>query len=187
MLNYVKSVAKNIRREIQATEIYLNKMEISKWKIACKKNRPYKTNTIPKRIFIIPSDPWALQGAKGDEAMMEGAIGRIRRISPDVELAVVTATEQATRLAREKGFTPFLAWKRRFSYQDIVEALESFKPDVTLVLGADVMDGYYSPVNSARAPGCRPVGSPGRAGVCARLQLQCKTRTRIEVDLSASP
>ncbi|MBN9204126.1 MAG: polysaccharide pyruvyl transferase family protein [Methylibium petroleiphilum] len=100
------------------------------------------------RLLIVPSDPWTLIGAKGDEAMMQSVVGRLRQQLPALEVGVVTATAAAQDAARQLGFLPVDAWAG--SLTEGLRRIDEFAPDMMVVLGADVLDGYYSPLTAAR-------------------------------------
>lgn len=100
------------------------------------------------RLLILPSDPWTLTGAKGDEAMMVAVTTQLRERHPDLQVGVVTATPQARAAAEALGMTAVPGFGRGFA-QDFA-SLRRFRPDRLLVVGADVMDGYYSPVLTAK-------------------------------------
>ncbi len=100
------------------------------------------------RLLILPSDPWTLVGAKGDEAMMQAAVSQLRLRNPKLSVGVVVATDAAAQAAMTLGFTPVNAWSD--DAQVVIAQLDAFQPDGMVVLGADIMDGYYNPVTTAR-------------------------------------
>lgn len=101
-----------------------------------------------RRLVVLPSDPWTLVGAKGDEAMMQAVVARLRQQNPALEVAVVTATPQAEAAAGALGFASLPAWL--CPMDEGIRLIEAFDPDSMVVVGADVMDGYYSPVTTTR-------------------------------------
>lgn len=101
-----------------------------------------------KRLLILPSDPWTLVGAKGDEAMMQAVAGRLRQRQPDLVVGVITSTEAAAQAAQVLGFQSIPAWD--CNLDEAAQKIRAFGPDAMVVLGADVMDGYYNPVTTAR-------------------------------------
>jgi polysaccharide pyruvyl transferase WcaK-like protein len=111
-------------------------------------DRPSRRDTSGERLLIVPCDPWSLDGSKGDEAMMLGAVGKLRKTLPGLDVAIVVASEPAADRAREHGFRPLFAWDGPL--EDSLHRLEEFAPQRMFVLGADVMDGYYNPVTSSR-------------------------------------
>lgn len=101
------------------------------------------------RLLIIPSDPWTFTGAKGDEAMMQAVVGRLRLSSPDLIVGAVVATTSASSAAKLLGFEAVLAWPED-SVAASFSVIRKFKADALIVLGADVMDGYYHPSTTVR-------------------------------------
>ena len=112
--------------------------------------RAYSSRKITsvRKLLIIPSDPWTLVGAKGDEAMMEAAVGPLRAREPGLVVGVVVATQVASDAARGLGFVPIPAWSG--SLTDSIAQIEQFQPDGMVILGADIMDGYYGPSGPMR-------------------------------------
>lgn len=108
---------------------------------------PRKITSV-RKLLIIPSDPWTLVGAKGDEAMMEAAVGPLRAREPGLVVGVVVATQVASDAARGLGFVPIPAWSG--SLTDSIAQIEQFQPDGMVILGADIMDGYYGPSGPMR-------------------------------------
>lgn len=92
-------------------------------------------------LFVIPCDPWSLTGSRGDEAMLMV----LQREFPNIPYYVVTATPEAAQEAKNHGWTPIHCWQENGLYENIYNAAKSIKPSFCFVLGADVMDGYYSP------------------------------------------
>lgn len=101
-----------------------------------------------RRLIVLPSDPWTLVGAKGDEAMMHAVVSRLRALGNDFTVGVITATPEAEQAAQLMGFTPIPAWSD--SLVDVAKRIKEFDTDAMVVLGADVLDGYYNPVTTAR-------------------------------------
>jgi polysaccharide pyruvyl transferase WcaK-like protein len=118
------------------------------WQRECK-----LTNATPherlQRVVIVPSDPWTLVGAKGDEAMMQSVVQQLKAAEPGLVVGVVTDTPQAAQAAAGMGFEALPVWNN-VGFLPMLKGILAFKPDVLLVLGADVMDGYYNPRTSLR-------------------------------------
>lgn len=114
--------------------------------------RTYSANTKSssgaiQRIAILPSDPWTLVGARGDEAMMQAVVGRLRVSYPAVEVGVVVASDVAAAAAVSMGFKPMHVWSNG-GVGPIVRGLLEARVDALFVLGADAIDGFYSPKTS---------------------------------------
>jgi len=100
------------------------------------------------RLLIVPCDPWSVVGSRGDEAMIVAVVQQITAKYPNSEIAVVTANEKGSIAVRALGLTPLQAWRGPRLLHGICAAFERFDPDWAVILGADVMDGYYSPSTS---------------------------------------
>jgi len=100
------------------------------------------------RVVIVPCDPWTLVGSKGDEAMILSVVQQLHRADAGVTVAVVTASPLAQEVALALGLLPLPAWE--CSMSRAIELLTEFDADAMVVVGADVMDGYYAPHTTAR-------------------------------------
>lgn len=103
-----------------------------------------------RRLLLVPSDPATLIGARGDEAMMSSVEDRLRAAAPDLRVAVLVSTTAAATAALALGYEPIPVWSRKVSLAEQVRAIEGFDADAVAVLGADVMDGYYSLAHPTR-------------------------------------
>ena len=133
------------------TPLAVDLFELRRWQIARKDvgvNAAPRNN--PRRLVVLPSDPWSVHQSRGDEAMIEAATGELKRTYPNLEVYIVTATQAASADVRAMGFRPLELWRQPFSYATVAQELSLTKPDFGLVLGADVLDGYYSPADAAR-------------------------------------
>jgi len=133
------------------TPLAVDLFELRRWQIARKDvgvNAAPRNN--PRRLVVLPSDPWSVHQSRGDEAMIEAATGELKRAYPNLEVYIVTATQAASADVRAMGFRPLELWRQPFSYATVAQELSLTKPDFGLVLGADVLDRYYSPVDAAR-------------------------------------
>lgn len=97
-----------------------------------------------RRLVILPADPHTPVGSKGDEAMMRAVIARIAASAPGLRVGVITAS------AGTAGYETLPVWRDPWRLQNVKAALLEFDADTLLVVGADVLDGYYSPRLSMR-------------------------------------
>lgn len=102
----------------------------------------------PGRLLIVPCEPWQVIGSRGDEAMIVAAIRHLQRRGEARNVAVITADPAGSEAVRRMGFEPLEVWRGADALASVHRAGVSFDPRVAIVLGADVMDGYYSPVMS---------------------------------------
>lgn len=101
-----------------------------------------------KKLLILPCDPWSLDGSKGDEAMVQGMVENLRCTNNNLKIAIIVATPEARTRANKLGFEAISAWNCKLT--EAISLIKDFSPDAMFVLGADVMDGYYSPRTTAR-------------------------------------
>lgn len=97
----------------------------------------------PKRVVLVPPDPWTLVGSKGDEAMFSAVVARLRAAVDNLDVAVLTATGAASDAAASLGYRPLQVWHGKLG--GVFSAVQEFSPDALIVFGADCMDGYYNP------------------------------------------
>lgn len=116
-------------------------------------NGPVASRHPTPRLLLVPSDPWTLVGARGDEAMITAAASFYRATQPDFEVHILTATPQASAAARQRGWHPLEAWVGAFDFGTVARQIRDVGPAAVLLLGADVMDGYYSPSVALRLLG----------------------------------
>jgi polysaccharide pyruvyl transferase WcaK-like protein len=95
-------------------------------------------------LLIFPSDPRGITGAVGDDAMITATVEHFRTANPDLRVSVLCVEGEPEEIVRSKGFTPVVI--PRFSHFPTAMAalLGMGDYDALAVLGADVMDGYYS-------------------------------------------
>lgn len=110
-----------------------------------------KTHQKPiKKLMILPCDPWSVIGSRGDEAMILAIVDKLQEKEPNLDVGVITASDKASEVSRALGFEPFQVWYPKWSLLPIIQCIERFGADGVLLLGADVMDGYYDFVTTAR-------------------------------------
>jgi polysaccharide pyruvyl transferase WcaK-like protein len=102
------------------------------------------------RLVILPGDAYTLVGSKGDEAMMQAVVARLAGTAVDLRVAVLTATPTADAAAVALGFEALPVLRDPWRFEAVLDGLQRFETDTLLVVGADVMDGYYSSATSLR-------------------------------------
>jgi colanic acid/amylovoran biosynthesis protein len=119
------------------------------WQLMCRAAKPVRpAEAAIRRVVVLPSDPYTLIGAKGDEAMMCAALDQLRSKDSALTAWAITASSEAERCASKLGLTPLPIWRR--GPLGVLRGLLNVQPDLLLVVGADVMDGYYSPRDAVR-------------------------------------
>lgn len=102
------------------------------------------------RILIVACDPFSVFGSIGDDAMITATQQHARDKNPNVDIDVLLEGVDAAELVRQRGFNPVDI----FGAPDFIGALcsqfEARRYDCVVVIGADVMDGYYHPLVTAK-------------------------------------
>lgn len=138
-----------IRQHIVQCYVFLR--SYCQWKKIARrvKNTDFHKSTTPS-LVIVPCDPWSVGGSRGDEAMIMGVIDRYRRLNPDIPIHIVCADEGVHYIQQLniKDITPISCWNGAYSIENIYQSIISTNPSDVVILGADCMDGYYSPILS---------------------------------------
>lgn len=104
----------------------------------------------PGCLLLVPSDPATLVGARGDEAMMTAVLEGVRVSTPLTKVLVLTATAEASAAARRADMEPLQVWRFDGDIASMVRAIDAHRPARVVAIGADIMDGYYSPGTTLR-------------------------------------
>lgn len=124
-------------------------------------------------LVLVPCEPWSVIGSRGDEAMVYAILQDYRRRHPDGKITVITAgetssmSEDCRRLQHDFYVSFIRAWRPRWHLWSIVSVIRQVRATEVFVLGADCMDGYYSPYTSMILLSVADVAS--RLGVATRL------------------
>lgn len=101
-------------------------------------------------LVIVPCDPWSVGGSRGDEAMLTGVIQRYRHECPNIPIHIVCANDglEYIRSLPISGISPIISWNGNYSVRRVYESILERHPTDVVILGADCMDGFYSPMLS---------------------------------------
>ena len=105
---------------------------------------------IAPSLVIVPCDPWSVGGSRGDEAMIMGVINSYRQHHPQMPIRIVCADEgeQYIQNMPIAGITPISSWNGGYSTETVYWSIIKANPSDVVILGADCMDGFYSPTLS---------------------------------------
>jgi polysaccharide pyruvyl transferase WcaK-like protein len=96
-------------------------------------------------LLILPGDPGTIIGSRGDQAMLEVMMQRWRALHPSGRIGICTANDAADDIVLSLGAVP-----ERIYMVPMDRALGCCRRYGNVqVMGADVMDGAYSPESSA--------------------------------------
>jgi len=103
-----------------------------------------------RNVLIVPTDPWTLIGAVGDDAMISASVGMVKQSRSDALIYVMTGSDQANQVAERIGLKPLRLWASKHFVNDTRNALIENDIGAVIVLGADVLDGYYGAAIAAK-------------------------------------
>lgn len=120
------------------------------WQIA-RRLPPPRAPAREEAVLVIPADAATLTGSRGDEAMLLAARAMARgACGPGVRLLVACSGPEAEARARAAGFEPWRVWGglgMPFAFRRLLAAAHATRG---WVMGADLLDGHYSPVTALR-------------------------------------
>ena len=135
--------------------------QLMRWRILqCKATKYTSTLTVarPPSLMLFPCDSGSVIGSRGDEAMVYAILSDFRNQHPEGRIVVVTTSssfaDSSDGRRLRADFSPSLVIRptpgglKNFFQLFLVE-----RPTEVYALGADCMDGYYSPFTSVNLLG----------------------------------
>lgn len=101
-----------------------------------------------KSLVIIPCDPESIGGSRGDEAMIVATIQHFNIHFLGEPIYVVVANVEGEDYVKSLPFDnvkPLMCWYGAYPLERIYNDVLSKQPHDVCILGADCMDGFYSP------------------------------------------
>lgn len=134
-----------IKQELVQIMVFFRSYRL--WKKLAKEveSMPYELPQEP-HLVIVPCDPWAVGGSRGDEAMITGVIHQYRKQYPDIPIHMVCANTKGEDYIKNLpidniGTIP--SWNGAYSLGKVFHSIVNVNPTDIVVLGADCMDGHY--------------------------------------------
>lgn len=100
--------------------------------------------------LVIPSDPVDIVGAKGDEAMLNGLVDTVLSRDDCAVFTFVCSDKAPKWLSSSRHEFVEGVWRGPFYLAKLYSVIVNVRPMEAFLIGADIMDGHYSVVNSAR-------------------------------------
>ncbi|AYM64402.1 hypothetical protein G6L68_16365 [Agrobacterium fabrum] len=107
-------------------------------------------SSVLKRLLIVACDPKTVFGSIGDDAMITAVAQHARAINDRVEVDVVVNGLECADILKSRGFSPVDIFGRPDFVSALQHQFKTRKYDCVVVVGADVMDGYYNVLVSAK-------------------------------------
>jgi polysaccharide pyruvyl transferase WcaK-like protein len=99
-------------------------------------------------VLIATPDPRFLISSKGDEAMITGVMETIHAQWPDCKIAMLSDLTVLPESLASMGVSLEPRWSTPWSLAYLTQIISRY--DGLIIVGADVMDGHYSPISAAR-------------------------------------
>lgn len=98
-----------------------------------------------RSIIIFPSDPRAITGSLGDDAMITAVVEHFQSNHSQIRIAIFCIPGEAENIISAKGFKPIKLPGIKNYAEKIREVIDGENFDALIAIGADIMDGYYNP------------------------------------------
>ena len=157
-----------LKKSLAVTRSFL--IQYKKWRAAAKSITHLSGNE-SKSLVVIPCDPWTIGGSRGDEAMLTAVIQNFRAKYAGASVSIVSGSDDGNRYVSNLEIdkvTYLYEWRGSYPMVNIYKAVVKTEPSDVVILGADCMDGYYSPLLSLTLLGLHDLFS-NTPGICSRL------------------
>lgn len=121
------------------------RLMLRNWKKQAAPVAPVPEGTLPShRILVFPSDPGAIVGSRGDDAMITAVLEATRCVAPHAQVDMF-CEGGGERIAAEMGFHPVAIGADRDFAAAAARLLRERRYDSYVALGADIVDGRFGP------------------------------------------
>lgn len=101
-----------------------------------------------RSVLIISCDPVQVVGSKGDEAMIIALIEKLQAEDAERRISVFCNLHELPASLRAFGIGLERPWSAPWSLRYILSVIRHY--DAVVIIGADMLDGYYSLLGAAR-------------------------------------
>jgi colanic acid/amylovoran biosynthesis protein len=124
---------------------------ISTWILVILRLKITKMESQSGNIMLIPGDANTLIGSRGDEAMGVVTIQELKKQHPESKIYAACSSYLAVEKAKSMDLMSFCVWGGvKVMPFNFYASIKEIKPSFGVLMGADIMDGYYSPIDSLR-------------------------------------
>jgi hypothetical protein len=106
------------------------------------------TARLVRSVLIVPSDPFGIIGAKGDEAMLVSLIENLTANIHGVKVSLLCDRDALPESISTLGVGIERGWISPWSFGALKKTIAPY--DALVIIGADILDGYYSLLSAAR-------------------------------------
>lgn len=100
-------------------------------------------------LVIVPCDPETIIGSRGDEAMICAVINEFRSREPLAPIYMIgqnaVSTQYVSNAKIDENILILECWNQSYPLEIIYKKILGLKPKEAVIIGADCMDGAYSP------------------------------------------
>ncbi len=111
----------------------------------CCKHIQCSDSTCSHNLVIIPCDPETVGGSRGDEAMIMAVMQYYKKVDSSIRIFIVVTNQEGINYVKKIGGKPISTWDGAYPLKRVYNSILETKPREVVILGADCMDGYYSP------------------------------------------
>jgi polysaccharide pyruvyl transferase WcaK-like protein len=154
MKKTLKKIYHAIKHKFRLTQAIRNwqqaKLELVSNQV--KRSMTEASSASAKKVLIYPSDLSTIIGALGDDAMISASLDQLKKTHPDLEVYMLckpTSKDVVESLGYKSVAFPSLDLDAHPMF--FKSLYESLSIDYLVVLGADIMDGYYGLTHPASA------------------------------------
>ncbi len=149
VISHLRSRVRSIKTLLKWRLVFYN------WNIARRETQQSRSDSAGQRILVFPADLRSVSGSLGDSAMIAATTDAFRSVFPELQvdlLCLRTSEEQVLRMGFVPTTMPSVDSYNLLTFpREIAGLFESTVYDALIVLGADVMDGYYGVTHPAMA------------------------------------
>lgn len=132
-----------LNRVRQARQQVQRSATVADWRAAQGRVLPRQPAVPARKLLVFPADTGNITGSLGDDAMITAAVQHFSALNPSVSVTLLCDSDKAEGIVRAIGFTPLRIPPKKGMASAMLALLQTGEYDALVVLGADIMDGYY--------------------------------------------
>lgn len=139
MIKFLNKLKKKI------VEYRVFRKELHNWKKLSKQKVTIENHRNP-HVIIMPPDPLTIGGSRGDEAMIVATIDYFKKVNPEYRFSIIIKDRKDyINNLNIPNLSYIDSFNGNYPLKRIYESIIENQPTDIVIIGADVMDGHYSP------------------------------------------